>query len=123
MFPATAAWSVPPPLAGGSSKHLALLDEEREIFSSVLEFMYKGDHQQRLVHDKKRNVWRLKQIPTHNRGRDKRGVESNVYIPTMNAHLLKDTVMHCAAQRYGLEDLKRFAFRSKSRVSVSAPTS
>jgi len=40
-------------------KRMALPDEEPEVFSAVLEYLYKGDYYPRLLHDKARNTWEL----------------------------------------------------------------
>ncbi len=45
--------------SGSSAKRLVLSDEEPEIFSSVLEFLYKGDYYPRLLHNKRKNSWEL----------------------------------------------------------------
>jgi hypothetical protein len=90
------------------TKRLALTDEEPEIFSSVLEYLYKGDYYPRLVHNKRRNSWELEQL-----NEDGQGVESTVYHQGVDGDLLKDTVIYCAAERYGLEELKRVALRKQ----------
>ena len=92
-----------------STKRIALPDEEPEIFSSVLEYLYKGDYFPRLVHNKRRNSWELEPPPDDDRG----GVESTVYHRGIDGDLLKDTVIYCAAQRYGLDELKKLALRKQ----------
>lgn len=93
----------------GSTKRIALPDESPEIFSSVLEFLYKADYYPRLVHSKRRNSWELE--PTHD-GRGSKS-ESTVYHHGAEGPLLKDTVIYCAAEKYGLEELKRVALRKQ----------
>src|SRR5438045_5912464 len=56
------------------TKRISLPDEEPEIFSSVLEYLYKGDHYPRLVQNKRRNSLELE---TSEEGRG--AVESTVY--------------------------------------------
>ena len=90
------------------NKKIALPDEEPEIFSSVLEYLYKGDYYPRLVHNKKRNSWELEQ--TMDEGQQ---AESTVYQHCSEGELLKDTVIYCAAEKYGLEELKRVALRKQ----------
>lgn len=93
-----------------ASKRIALPDESPEIFSSVLEYLYKGDYYPRLVHSKRRNSWEIE--PTQNvRGGSKS--ESTVYHNAAEGPLLKDTVIYCAAEKYGLEELKRVALRKQ----------
>jgi len=41
------------------SKRIDLPDEEPEIFSCVLEYLYKGDYYPRLIPDKRKNSWEL----------------------------------------------------------------
>jgi len=90
------------------TKRIALPDEEPEIFSSVLEFLYKGDYFPRLVHNKRRNSYELESM-----GDDERTVESTVFHRGVEGDLLKDTVIYCAAERYGLDELKKIALRKQ----------
>lgn len=107
------------------NKRISLPDEEPEIFSAVLEFLYKGDYYPRLVHNKKRNSWEMEQRDDDGRGGSS-SVESTVYHHGVEGDLLKDTVIYCAAEKYGLEDLKRVALRKQGlrkfrSVSLSNP--
>lgn len=92
-----------------STKRIALPDEEPEIFSSVLEYLYKGDYYPRLKHNKRRNSWELEPSASDEGGR----AESTVYHRGVEGDLLKDTVIYCAAERYGLDELKRLALRKQ----------
>lgn len=92
-----------------AAKRIALPDEEPEIFSSVLEYLYKGDYFPRLTHNKRRNSWELEPATTEDRGT----VESTVYHRGVDGDLLKDTIIYCAAERYGLEELKKLALRKQ----------
>ncbi|KAJ6443063.1 BTB/POZ domain-containing protein [Purpureocillium lavendulum] len=96
-----------------SAKRIALADEEPEIFSSVLEFLYKGDYYPRLLHNKRRNSWELEPSNADGRG----SVESTVYHRGIDGDLLKDTVIYCAAEKYGLEELKKLALRKQGLQS------
>jgi len=89
------------------TKKISLPDEEPEIFSSVLEYLYKGDYYPRLIHNKKRNSWELEQPVDDSRS------ESTIYHQGVDGELLKDTVIYCAAEKYGLEELKRVALRKQ----------
>jgi len=89
------------------TKKISLPDEEPEIFSSVLEYLYKGDYYPRLIHNRKRNSWELEQPPEEARH------EATVYHHGVDGELLKDTVIYCAAEKYGLEELKRVALRKQ----------
>ncbi|OLN81767.1 hypothetical protein CCHL11_06900 [Colletotrichum chlorophyti] len=96
-----------------AARRIALPDEEPEIFSSVLEYLYKGDYYPRLVHNKRRNSWEFEQQSAE----DGRGVESTVYHHGVDGDLLKDTVIYCAAEKYGLEELKRVSLRKQGLQS------
>ena len=99
------------------TKRIALHDEEPEIFSSVLEYLYKGDYYPRLVHNKRRNSWELESPSEENGGAS---IESTIYHHSVEGILLKDTVIYCAAEKYGLEELKRVALRKQGlRKSTS----
>jgi len=93
------------------SKKISLPDEEPEIFSSVLEYLYKGDYYPRLIHNKKRNTWDLEQAAEEGRS------EATIYHHAVDGDLLKDTVIYCAAEKYGLEELKRVALRKQGLQS------
>lgn len=117
------------------NRRISLPDEEPEVFSAVLEYLYKGDYYPRLLHNKHRNSWELEDAlprratpqtsPTihdsPNFGGGRAGqtpqtpsaVEATVYLSNIGQHLLRDTVIYCAAERYGLEELKRLALRKQ----------
>jgi len=102
------------------SKRIDLPDEEPEIFSCILEYLYKGDYYPRLLHNKRRNSWELEDAvkspnPENTGGRG--SVEATCYISSVGEHLLKDTVIYCAAEKYGLEELKRLALRKQGLQS------
>lgn len=73
------------------TKRIDLPDDEPEIFSSVLEYLYKGDYYPRLEFDKRRNSFQLEDGATNAvRG----GVESTVYHNGFGVQILKDTVIY-----------------------------
>ncbi|KAL6868724.1 hypothetical protein ACO1O0_000041 [Amphichorda felina] len=110
------------------SRRISLPDEEPEVFSAVLEYLYKGDYYPRLIHNRKRNSWELEDSP-QNAGRSPRpspnpnhgggqaaggaSPDAAVYLSSIGADILRDTVIYCAADRYGLEELKRLALRKQ----------
>lgn len=106
-------------LMDSQTKKISLPDEEPEVFSSILEFLYKGDYFPRLVHNKKRNSWELEQA-----GEDGRS-EATIYHHSVEGELLKDTAIYCAAEKYGLEELKRISLRKqglrKSALALVVP--
>jgi len=122
------------------SKRIALPEEEPEVFSAVLEYLYKGGYYPRLLQGKHRGSWELEDsMPTprpspnpttENNNRGGRAappssspraapsaVEPTVYLASEGQHLLRDTVVYCAAERYGLEELKRLALRKQGLQS------
>ena len=94
-----------------ASKRVNLPEEIPEIFSSVLEYLYKGDYYPRLLHNKRRDTWELEDATANNVGHGV--VEATVYSPFTEQVLLKDTLVYCTAERYGLEELKRLALRKQ----------
>lgn len=102
-----------------NNRRIYLPDDEPEIFSSVLEYLYKGDYYPRLVHNKKRNSWEIEQLE------EERGAsETTIYHHGSDGDILKDTIIYCAAERYGLEELKKVALRKQGlRKSYGYPPS
>lgn len=96
-----------------ASKRIALPDDEPEIFSSVLEYLYKGDYYPRLLHNKRRNSWELERPDTTAGGAADQGVEATIFHHAVDGDLLKDTVIYCTAERFGLDELKRIALRKQ----------
>jgi len=154
------------------NRRIALPDEEPEVFSAVLEYLYKGDYYPRLVHNKQRGSWQLENAhepvisspssrrggagsphaspvvtdnianvtsggnnnnyntTTSNIGGGRAGgavgtttspqvpttpaaVEATVYLSSIGHYILRDTVIYCAAERYGLSELQRLALRKQ----------
>ncbi|KAH6970992.1 hypothetical protein BKA56DRAFT_495267 [Ilyonectria sp. MPI-CAGE-AT-0026] len=108
------------------SRRISLPDEEPEVFSAILEYLYKGDYYPRLLHNRSRNSWELEDQgrtpqtspnPENGGGRAGTGVaagsEATVFLSSVNAAILRDTVIYCAADRYGLEELKRLSLRKQ----------
>ncbi|KAK0121516.1 hypothetical protein ONS95_009808 [Cadophora gregata] len=82
--------------------------------------LQKGDYYPRLLHNKRRNSWELEDAvsspnPENPGGRG--SVEATTYISSVREHLLKDTVIYCAAEKYGLEELKRLALKKQGLQS------
>ncbi|PQE17109.1 BTB POZ protein [Rutstroemia sp. NJR-2017a BBW] len=106
---------------GSPVARISLPDEEPEIFSCVLEYLYKGDYYPRLIHNKRRSTWELEdaaeQSPNPENPGGRGSVEATSYISSVEAYLLKDTVIYCAAEKYGLEELKRLSLRKQGLQS------
>ncbi|KAI1167035.1 hypothetical protein F5B18DRAFT_519055 [Nemania serpens] len=95
-----------------TGKRLHLPDDEPEIFSSILEYLYKGDYYPRLIHNKRRNSWEIEQLD------EERGSgETTIYHHAIDGDILKDTVIYCTADKYGMEELKRVALRKQGLQS------
>ncbi len=88
-----------------------------EIFSCVLEYLYKGDYYPRLLNNKRHNTWELEDAhdPQNLGGRG--SVESTIFHPWVGGDLLKDTAIYCTAEKFGLEELKRLALRKQGLQS------
>lgn len=71
-----------------SGKRVELPDEEPEVFSAVLEYLYKGDYTPKLLFDKKRTSWYLDDCDVTGQ------CESTVYSSRLGVAVLKDTVIY-----------------------------
>lgn len=104
------------------SRRISLPDEEPEVFSAILEYLYKGDYYPRLLHNRARNSWDLEDRvrtphtspnPETGGGRAGKASDATVFVYSVGGDILRDTVVYCAADRYGLEELKRLALRKQ----------
>jgi hypothetical protein len=104
------------------SRRISIPDEEPEVFSAVLEYLYKGDYYPRLLHNRQRNSWELEDqaqritpqaSPNPENGGRAGPSDATVHLNSVGADILRDTVIYCAADRYGLEELKRLALRKQ----------
>jgi hypothetical protein len=104
-----------------NTRRIDLPTEEPEIFSCVLEYLYKGDYYPRLVHDKRRSTWMLEgavSSPDPSKKGDRvASVEPTFYHPGVGDVILRDTAVYCAADRYGLDELKRLSLRKQGLQS------
>ncbi|KUI70247.1 hypothetical protein VM1G_06344 [Cytospora mali] len=95
-----------------SGKRITIPDEEPEVLSSVLEYLYKDDYSPRLIHNKRRDTWEIESND-----------EATIFHQAAGAELLKDTVIYCAADKYRLDDLKRIALRKQGlRTGIQCNT-
>ncbi|PFH61529.1 hypothetical protein XA68_17106 [Ophiocordyceps unilateralis] len=107
----------------GRTPTMTLPDEEPDIFSAVLEYLYKGDYYPRLLHNKRRNSWELEDDAGTTHAPPSPDIEGGragaacVYLSGLDAAVLRDTVIYCAAHRYGLDQLKRLALRKQGLQS------
>ncbi|KAF2280203.1 uncharacterized protein EI97DRAFT_369736 [Westerdykella ornata] len=107
-----------------ANRRIDLPNEEPEIFSCILEYLYKGDYYPRLMHDKRRHTWMLEGAVSSPDPSKKTGdravstaVEATFFHPGVGDVILRDTAVYCAAERYGLEDLKRLSLRKQGLQS------
>ena len=99
-----------------------LPEETPEVFSSVLEYLYKGDYYPKLLHNKRLDVWQLedqdKDMPMDGLGgTSTENGTTAVWHEAAQQILLKDTLVYCTAERYGLDELKRLALRKQGLQS------
>ncbi|KAJ5577686.1 uncharacterized protein N7459_006650 [Penicillium hispanicum] len=102
------------------AKQLALPDEEPEVLSCILEFLYKGDYYPRLLHGKRRDSWQLENAQDIHHTGGRGSSEATFFHPGVGGIVLRDTVVYCAAEKYGLEDLKHIALR-KQGLQIGIP--
>ncbi|KAG6030399.1 hypothetical protein E4U41_000104 [Claviceps citrina] len=109
-------------LSDAQSRRISLPNEEPEVLSAVLEYLYKGDYYPRLFHDRARDSWHLEHCvrtphasPKPDNGRDRADTapDATVLVYSAGGDILRDTVVYCAADRYGLDELKRLALRKQ----------
>jgi len=104
----------------GQNKRIDLPGEVPEILSCILEYLYKGDYYPCLVHNKRKSSWELEDVmnsPNSANIGGRGGVNATIYISSVGEHLLRDTVVYCAAEKYGLEELKRLALKKQGLQS------
>jgi len=94
------------------ARQVEMPDEDPQIFSAVLEYLYKGDYYPRLRHNKRSSHWELE-----NQSSKEYVSESLIHSPVYGGDILRDTVIYCVADKYGLDDLKRLALRKQGLVS------
>lgn len=105
-------------------RRVHLPDEEPEVFSAVLEYLYKGDYHPRLLHDRKQNTWSLEDVQdpimtprSDHPNESKKFVGFNesatIFHLGVGDYVLRDTVIYCTALRLGLPDLQRLALRKQ----------
>jgi len=100
-----------------NARRINLPDEEPEVFSAILEYLYKGDYYPRLMQDKRRNTWTLEGAVDSPKLGGRGGVEATIFHSGVGDVILRDTAVYCAADRYGLEELKRLSLRKQGLQS------
>jgi len=103
-----------------NSRRIVLPDEEAEVFSCILEYLYKGDYHPRLMHDKRHDAWMLEgatEEDPYSKTGGRGSVEPTIFHSGVGDVILRDTAVYCAADRYGLEELKRLSLRKQGLQS------
>ena len=81
-----------------------------EVFACVLEYLYTDDYYPRLCKSKRHHSWELEDAQDTRNSGGRGRVPSTIYHPGVDGnYLLTDTVVYCAAESLGLEELKRLA--------------
>lgn len=111
---------------------IALPNEQPEVLSAVLEYLYKGDYTPWLLHDEIHNTWTLEDTSdtatdltmspkslrsTSTFEKKFAGVNVTIYHNAVGDYILRDTAVYCAALRYGLPELQRLALRKQGLQS------
>jgi hypothetical protein len=71
-------------------KHIELPEEQPEVLSCVLEYLYKGDYYPRLQRNSQRQTWELEDGATDSDGQS---VGATVYHHVARAVILRDTAI------------------------------
>jgi hypothetical protein len=103
-----------------ANRRIDLPMEEPEVFSCILEYLYKGDYYPRLVQDKRRATWMLEGAvtsPDPNKGDRAVAVEPTFFHTGVGDVILRDTAVYCSADMYGLEELKKLSLRKQGLQS------
>jgi len=116
--------------ASPGQRRISLPDEEPEVFSALLEYLYKGDYYPRLLHDRRRKTWTLEDSeadlamqtphlsPQPSKPAGGRASEhAVVYHHATGDYVLRDTVIYCTALAFGLPELQRLALRKQGLQS------
>jgi hypothetical protein len=75
--------------------------------------LYKGEYYPRLLHGKSRHSRSLEDAQDTNETGGSGSSEATIFHSEVEDIVLRDTVVYCAAEKYGLEDLKRLALRKQ----------
>ncbi|KAJ5543459.1 hypothetical protein N7535_005883 [Penicillium sp. DV-2018c] len=94
-------------------KYIDLPDEQPEVLSCVLEYLYKGDYYPRLRHNSRKKTWELEDADEIARSGELGQATATVYHHQVGGVILRDTAIYCAAQQYNLPHLQRLALRKQ----------
>ncbi|GAB1742720.1 hypothetical protein NU219Hw_g8432t1 [Hortaea werneckii] len=106
-------------------RRINLPDEEAEVFSAVLEYLYKGDYSPRLLHDRQAQKWTLEDVeglktstsiasrPSNEKQTSGLTELATIYHHGVGDYILRDTAVYCTALRFGLPELQRLSLRKQ----------
>jgi hypothetical protein len=72
-----------------NGRRISLPEEQPEVFSCVLEYLYRGDYYPRLIHKERRETWELEPTATKHEQSD----GATLYSQSAGAEILKDTAV------------------------------
>ncbi|KAJ5679134.1 hypothetical protein N7462_007378 [Penicillium macrosclerotiorum] len=105
ISPPSRAHPIPHP-----TKQIDLPDEQPEVLSCVLEFLYKGDYYPRLRHNSQRRTWELEDAALD---AERLSPGATIWHHAVGDVVLRDTAVYCAAHKYALPTLQRLALRKQ----------
>ncbi|KAJ6125350.1 hypothetical protein N7471_012667 [Penicillium samsonianum] len=98
------------------SKRIDLPEEQAEVLSCVLEYLYNGDYYPRLQHNSQTQTWELEDADA-GVGAGASGelgqATATVFHHRARGVILRDTAIYCAAEKYNLPHLQRLALRKQ----------
>ncbi|KAI2788922.1 hypothetical protein POX_e06946 [Penicillium oxalicum] len=104
------------------SKRIDLPDENAEVLSCVLEYLYKGDYTPRLQHNPTTGAWTLANdtlptsctmVPSVASATANLSTCAVIWHHAADGPVLRDTAVYCAALAYKLPSLARLALRKQ----------
>ncbi|CAK3770905.1 hypothetical protein DOTSEDRAFT_70184 [Lecanosticta acicola] len=94
-----------------NGKRVEIPNEAPEVFSAILEYLYKGDYSPKLNYDKRHGSWYLEEDDSA------RGMNESIVYTASGTAILKDTVVYCSAHHYRLPNLQRLALKKQGLQS------
>lgn len=82
--------TIAPRISNGNGKRIDLPDEQPEVLSCVLEYLYRGDYTPRVVHSAECNQWELEDMSINNEGLSN---GATIYHQAAGAVILRDTAV------------------------------
>ncbi|KAJ5929012.1 hypothetical protein N7454_006860 [Penicillium verhagenii] len=95
-------------------KRINLPDEQPEVISCILEYLYKGDYYPKLRHNARRRTWELEEGEEDD-GKDdeKTSPGATLFHTGAGEVILRDTAIYCAAEKFNIPALQRLALRKQ----------